>query len=79
MSGDVKDGFQQNVKNMVAVEVGAIRELLKMIERKLDLPEGSAKLVLDMSVVGFVDRVLEIQLTSTEGKAQEKKGPVFLQ
>ena len=72
--------FQQNVTKMIEPELEQIRQALKRIERKLDLSTQAAKLVLEMSVIGFEPRTLEIELTSVEGKAQEKKkGPVLVQ
>lgn len=72
--------FQQNVTKMIDKELQQIRQSLKNIESKLDLRTEGAKLVLEMGIVGFDTTKLEINLTSVEGKAQEKKkGPVLLQ
>lgn len=80
MSDKMVSEFQQNVTKMIEPELEQIRQALKRIERKLDLSTQAAKLVLEMSVIGFEPRTLEIELTSVEGKAQEKKkGPVLVQ
>ena len=79
MSEKMKSEFEQNVTKITADEIEQIRAALRSIERKLDLHTQSAKLVLDMSIIGFEPRALKIVLTSVEGKAQEKKGPVLVQ
>lgn len=79
MATQIESEFQQNVTKIVSPEIEQIRAALRSIESKLDLHTQAARLVLDMSIIGFVDRVLEINLTSVEGKAQEKKGQAFVQ
>ena len=70
---DFMKEMQEQTEKFIAPEVEAIRAALKSIEGKLDLRTSAARLVLDKSIISFEPKVLEIELTATEGKAKEKK------